>query len=94
MTMPPASLRNPFEKLQVQQLEADWSVSRKGTIIEQSQILTTQNLSPLFAVLHLRSTLSGRLRELSERCFRWICKKQISCAAACRAGNLYGVGAY
>jgi hypothetical protein len=66
------------EELAQAKKEKGWSVSRNGTIIEQSQILTTQNLAPLFAALHLRSTLSGRLRELSERCFRWISKRQLS----------------
>ncbi len=53
-----------------------WSVSRNGKIIEQSQILTTQNLAPLFAVLDSRNTLAGRLPELCEQCFRWICRRQ------------------
>lgn len=55
-----------------------WSVSRNGKIIEQSQILTTQNLAPFFAVLNLRPALSGRLRELSEQCLRWILRRQKS----------------
>ncbi|HEY6252477.1 MAG TPA: hypothetical protein VI685_21185, partial [Candidatus Angelobacter sp.] len=55
-----------------------WSVSRNGKIIEQSQILTTQNLAPLFAALSLRSALSGRVRELSEQCLRWILRRQTS----------------
>jgi len=53
-----------------------WSVSHNGRIIEQSQILTTQNLASLFVALDLRSTLSGRLRELSEQCFRWISRQR------------------
>jgi hypothetical protein len=55
-----------------------WSVSRNGRIVEQSQILTTQNLAALFEALQLSPALSGRLRELAEQCFRWICKRQIS----------------
>jgi hypothetical protein len=53
-----------------------WSVSRNGRIIEQSQILTTQNLAGLFITLDLRNTLSERLRELSEQCFRWSSRQQ------------------
>jgi hypothetical protein len=55
-----------------------WSVSRNGRIIEQSQILTTQNLAPLFDTLKLGVLLSGRLRELAQRCVSWICKRQLS----------------
>jgi hypothetical protein len=54
------------------------TVSRNGTIIEQAQILTTQNLAPLFAALDLAPALSGSLRAMSEQCFRWICNRQIS----------------
>jgi hypothetical protein len=60
------------------QEETGRSVSRNGKIIEQAQILTTQNLAPLFAALGLGPTLSGRLRSLSEQCLRWIWKRQIS----------------
>jgi hypothetical protein len=55
-----------------------WSVSRNGKIIEQSQILTTQNLAPLFVALDLRNALSGRMLELSQHCFQWICRRQTS----------------
>jgi hypothetical protein len=55
-----------------------WCVSRNGRIIEQSQILTTQNLAALFAALNLRTTLDGRLGDLAEQCFRWMLKRQIS----------------
>lgn len=60
------------------QEEQGRSVSRNGTIIEQAQVLTTQNLAPLFAALELGPTLSSRLRALSEQCLRWIWKRQIS----------------
>jgi hypothetical protein len=55
-----------------------WSVSRNGKIIEQSQILTTQNLAPLFVLLDLHKALSGRLPELPRQCFKWICRRQSS----------------
>jgi hypothetical protein len=55
-----------------------WSASRNGRIIEQSQILTTQNLALLFDSLNLAPILSGRIRALSEHCFQWICKRQLS----------------
>jgi hypothetical protein len=66
------------EELAQVQKEEGRSVSRNGKIIEQSQILTTQNLASLFAALNLRSALSVRLRELSEGCFLWISKRQVS----------------
>lgn len=55
-----------------------WSVSRNGKIIEQSQILTTQNLAPLFVALDLHNALSVRMLENSQRCFQWICRRQTS----------------
>ncbi|MCR9140623.1 MAG: hypothetical protein NXI24_00005 [bacterium] len=52
------------------------SVAANGTIIEQQQILTTQNLAVLFKGLNLTSSLQPQLRVLSERCFHWICRRQ------------------
>jgi hypothetical protein len=53
-----------------------WSVSRNGRIIEQSQILTTQNLASLSLPLDLHNALSVRMLQLSQHCFRWICRRQ------------------
>ena len=50
------------------------SVARNGTVIEQEQILTTHNLAVLFDALGLGEALRPRLRELSERCFAWVCR--------------------
>jgi hypothetical protein len=44
-------------------------------IIEQQQILTTQNLAVLFDGLELRKTFEGRLPDLQRECFAWICKR-------------------
>src|SRR5205085_2412797 len=44
-------------------------------IIEQQQILTTQNLAALFAGLDLADALRGQLGEMARQCFRWICKR-------------------
>lgn len=46
-----------------------------GMIIEQQQILTTQNLAVLFAGLGLVDSLRERLEELPRDCFRWICRR-------------------
>ena len=51
------------------------SVAQHGTIIEQGQILTTQNLGPLFAALSLEDPLAPVLSELPRRCFSWICRQ-------------------
>jgi hypothetical protein len=65
------------ELAQVEKSEG-WSVSRNGRIIEQSQILTTQNLASLFVALDLPNALSVRMLELSQHCFQWICRRQTS----------------
>jgi hypothetical protein len=45
-------------------------------IIEQQQILTTQNLAVLFDGLDLADALRGRLASLAQLCFTWICRRQ------------------
>lgn len=47
-----------------------------GMIIEQQQIVTTQNLATLFAGLGLRQTLRPQLANMARRCFEWICRRQ------------------
>ncbi|MBN9121155.1 MAG: hypothetical protein J0I06_18725 [Planctomycetes bacterium] len=47
-------------------------VARNGTVIEQEQILTTHNLSPLFGALGLMEELGPQLEALALRCFDWI----------------------
>ncbi|WEF34375.1 hypothetical protein [Pseudoduganella chitinolytica] len=46
-----------------------------GMIIEQQQILTTQNLAPLVVRLDLRAALQGRLQQMARSCFKWICAR-------------------
>lgn len=53
-----------------------WAPARKGSIIEQEQILTTHNLAVLFEALDLVRSLGSRLPELSRRCFAWVCTQQ------------------
>ena len=45
-------------------------------IIEQQQILTTQNLASLFLALGLTAKLGRQLMKLAQQCFVWICKRQ------------------
>jgi hypothetical protein len=47
-----------------------------GMIIEQQQIVTTQNLAALFVGLDLTDALRDRLEEMARRCFQWICSRQ------------------
>lgn len=53
-----------------------WGTVSSGMIIEQQQILTTQNLAVLFEALNLREGLGGQLPELARRCFLWVCRRQ------------------
>lgn len=53
-----------------------WNVAANGTIIEQQQILTTQNLAAVFNALNMRELLGPALPELVRGCFRWICHRQ------------------
>jgi hypothetical protein len=53
-----------------------WDPATNGMIIEQQQILTTQNLAALFVALDLNAALRGKLPEMAQQCFRWICQRQ------------------
>lgn len=46
-----------------------------GMIIEQQQILTTQNLAALILGLDLRDSLQSRFGGMAQSCFRWICRR-------------------
>ena len=45
-------------------------------IIEQQQIITTQNLAALFGGLGLANSLQDQLPEMARYCFAWICRRQ------------------
>lgn len=49
-------------------------VSSNGMVIEQAQVLTTQNLAVLFEALDLTRTLGPQLPELARRCFVSVCQ--------------------
>jgi hypothetical protein len=53
-----------------------WDPAINGMIIEQQQILTTQNLAVLYSRLHLRDVLANQLGEMARHCFEWICRRQ------------------
>ncbi|MBI1247110.1 hypothetical protein GC197_04605 [bacterium] len=53
-----------------------WDPATNGMIIEQQQILTTQNLAVLFDGMSLTHQLHGRLPGMIIDCFQWICRRQ------------------
>ena len=53
-----------------------WDPATNGMIIEQQQILTTQNLAALLAGLGLTDAIRFRLGEMARYCFHWICERQ------------------
>ncbi len=53
-----------------------WNPAINGMIIEQQQILTTQNLAVLFGGLGLKMQMEGQLEDMARRCFAWICRRQ------------------
>ena len=53
-----------------------WNPAANGMIIEQQQILTTQNLATLISGLGLVDALRPQLLDMSRRCFEWVCRRQ------------------
>jgi hypothetical protein len=54
----------------------DWSPAVNGMIIEQQQIITTQNLAALVVRLDLLDRLRGSLGQMVRHCFDWIVIQQ------------------
>jgi hypothetical protein len=52
-----------------------WDPATNGMIIEQQQILTTQNLAALFLGLELSMAIHDQLSDMAMRSFRWICRR-------------------
>lgn len=50
----------------------NWNVAINGMILEQQQILTTQNLAVLFVGLDLIDELQPHLLNVARRCFTWV----------------------
>ncbi len=74
-----STTHSPFVKLCAKRADVvlgTWDPATNGMIIEQQQILTTQNLAVLFAELQLSDLLQPQLAELAQRCFQWICRHQ------------------
>jgi hypothetical protein len=56
--------------------QTGWDPATNGMVIEQQQIVTTQNLASLFTGLGLADTLRPYLADMARRCFEWICRRQ------------------
>lgn len=52
-----------------------WNAASNGRVIEQQQILTTQNLAALFTLPGLKESLATEFSEMASDCFRWICTR-------------------
>ncbi|MGC4004053.1 MAG: hypothetical protein QM811_13410 [Pirellulales bacterium] len=52
-----------------------WLPATNGMIIEQQQILTTQNLAALFSGLSLDAELRPQFPRLAMECFEWLCSR-------------------
>jgi hypothetical protein len=75
---PPRMDADPFAQLCAARAGVSlgtWDPTTHGMIIEQQQILTTQNLAALFAGLNLTQSLQNRLDEMAKQCFAWICRR-------------------
>jgi hypothetical protein len=53
-----------------------WDTATNGMIIEQQQVITTQNLATLFQGLGLGHILRPNLADMARRSFDWICRRQ------------------
>jgi len=53
-----------------------WDPAVNGMIIEQQQIITTQNLATLFTFENLADALRPQLAAMARECFTWICRRQ------------------
>jgi hypothetical protein len=52
-----------------------WKPAINGMIVEQQQILTTQNLAALYTGLNLTKALQPHLQQMAMTCFEWICRR-------------------
>jgi len=52
-----------------------WAVAKNGKVIEQQQIITTQNLAVLYQQLELAELLQPELATMALRTFDWICNR-------------------
>jgi hypothetical protein len=52
-----------------------WDPAKNGMIIEQQQILTTQNLAALYSGLELNESLGIHSVAMAKQCFAWICRR-------------------
>ena len=67
-----------------------WNVAENGMLIEQQQILTTQNLAVLTTGIGIQKEITEISEELAQICFYWICKR-LQANAASRHDNLIAI---
>jgi hypothetical protein len=53
-----------------------WKAAINGMIIEQQQIITTQNLAAVFSTFDLTDALRPQLGDMARQCFTWVCRRQ------------------
>jgi len=53
-----------------------WDPATNGMIIEQQQILTTQNLAAVCVALELPDRIGHAFGSLARECFAWVCRRQ------------------
>ena len=71
----PVMRANPFAELCATQAGVPlgtWQPATNGMVIEQQQIVTTQNLAALFVRLDVHARLQGQLPQMARNCFQWI----------------------
>ena len=68
----------------------NWNVAENGMLIEQQQILTTQNLAVLTMGIGIQNEITELSEELAQSCFYWICKR-LQANAASRHDNLIAI---
>ena len=53
-----------------------WSVAANGVVIEQQQIITTQNMAQLLGLFDLKLQARENIEKAVMSCFSWICRRQ------------------
>lgn len=67
-----------------------YSVANNGIVLEQQQILTTQNLATLFFGADVATRLQPKLQAMAHACFTWICRR-LQAKAPDRHGQLIAI---
>lgn len=71
-------------------LDRSYNVASNGTLLEQQQILTTQNLATLYFGTGVADRLQLKLPTMADACFTWICRR-LQAKAPHRHGQLIAI---